>query len=126
MPWSTTYLEDSQVVETIYSGRLTGEELREAAGATLTLAGKHQSTRLLADCRDLEGGHSVFDLYELAQLLDSQGWERNQREAILLPQRQEMVADVAFWKTTAGNRGYQIEIFTDRDKALQWLTKPRP
>lgn len=125
MPWHTQFHPEYGVVETAYCGLLSPPELQSAVEATLALAREHGSVRFLSDCTTLEGGHSVFDLYALLDVLESWGFRRGWKEALLFPLAEDSTAadDVLFWQTACSNRGFFVRIFRDRTEALCWLTE---
>lgn len=124
MPWSLRYLPESHAVETVYAGALAAPELRAAVTATLDLALRSGTVAFLGDCRTLEGGHSVFDLYELAKVVATLPDRDLFREAILIAPDATSRADVEFWETTCANRGLRVRLFERRDEALAWLALP--
>lgn len=121
MPWQVTYYEDLSVIETRYEGIVSLPELRAAVAKTLEFVQKHNAPLLLADCSALRGGHSIVDLYDLVQHLDTVGVARGFREAVVLPELEAMIKEVKFWETAFGNRGFMVCSFSSRDAALQWL-----
>jgi hypothetical protein len=124
MPWKISIHPDGPVVETSYSGILTMDELFDAALETLSVAKAHGITLLLGDCSALEGGHSVFNLYDLADRVLATGLDHSFREAVIVPDVPESAQLVKFWETTCINRGITVQIFNDRQRALDWLLKP--
>ena len=122
MPWTVAYLEDAQVVEATYSGRLSTQEFRNGMGSALALAAAKGSRRFLTDCSALESGPSVTDLYEAAEQLQGR-IDRPVREALLPPAAPEAAAGVAFWETAIRNRGFAARVCTDRASALAWLAR---
>lgn len=119
MPWSVRYDEEHALVEVVYAGVLGKAEL-EASVPLIQAAGlAHGTKRLLADCRTLEGGHSFGDLFFLAEAVSAAGIAL--REAVLLPTLASLGEHVAFWETTARNRGIEVSLFEDREAALRWL-----
>ena len=121
MPWNATYDPDRAVVRTTYSGIMPPAELEDAFRATMDLAARHCATRFFADCRALEGGHSVLDLFRKVQQLGRSALSRDAREAVVLPADGPMRADVRFWETAARNRGFNVRVFPDSDSAEAWL-----
>ncbi|MEI8340010.1 MAG: hypothetical protein WCH43_00550 [Verrucomicrobiota bacterium] len=121
MPWHTILLEDLPVIETRYSGVLTPAELSSAAREIFDLIREHNRTFLLADCTALGGGHSIVDLYALAETLASGNLVPNLKEAVLLPSLPDSVENVKFWETACINRGIRVRIFCNRQSALDWL-----
>lgn len=121
MPWNIQIPEDQPIVETVYEGILTPSELGEAAHQTIATAREHQRMKLLGDCSRLVGGHTVVDLFGLAELLEQSGLSPVLKEAIVLPAYSPADEAVRFWETTCLNRGMQVRIFPDRASALAWL-----
>lgn len=126
MPWTVTFDAGPAVVRMTFTGIVPPEELRMAVGRTLELAEEHGALRFLADCRTLEGGHSLFDLFAKAQEVEHSGLSRSVREAVLLPASERARADVQFWETAARNRGFEVRVFPDLDSAMAWLIEPAP
>lgn len=121
MPWHTIVHADVSLIETCYVGVLTPMELSTAVEETLNLVRSEKKYRLLADCMTLEGGHSLFDLYAVANMLWSSGLGHKLKEAILLPSLPEAVEAVKFWELTCVNRGVRVQLFTERQSAIEWL-----
>src|SRR5512145_1353567 len=121
MPWTVSYSPDLAAVTTVYSGRVKPNELQEAVRSTLQLAREHGTRRFLADCAELQGGHSVSDLYAIARMLEAEGLDHGSREALLLPQLTGAVEDVRFWETVCLNRGYTVRVFERMADATEWL-----
>ena len=113
--------EGANHIEATYSGRLTREELETSVRRGIAAAQTSGRRRFLTDCRELGGGHSVTDLYLLANELQSCGMASEFREALLLPDNPETAGLVTFWETACANRGLVVRVFTDRIRALDWL-----
>ena len=96
-------------------------ELADAVKANMALALQHDRMRLLADCTGITGGHSVFDLYYLADAIVDSGLASKLREAVLVPANPAFAETVRFWETTCANRGIDVRTFDDRQQALDWL-----
>jgi hypothetical protein len=123
MTWNAAYEPEIKTVLAQFCGLIPAETLREEVLATIELARQNDATRFLVDCSELEGSHSIIDLYGLIQLLDSSGWERVIREAIVLPQLSAPANDVLFWETSCRNRGYDVRVFKTMDEARAWIEK---
>jgi hypothetical protein len=121
MPWSVTVHSEIPVIETVYSGTLTESELYQAVGETFTLAHKHERRLFLADCSLLDGGHSVTDLFFLADFVLAHESCHTLKEAVLLNGRSVTIDHIDFWETTCFNRGLNVRIFHDRQSAIEWL-----
>jgi len=122
MPWSTSIHPDLPLIEISYSGVITATELSDAFLDTLALANAHNITLILADCTALDsGGHSVFDLYFLAETLAASNMPKTLKEAILLPSLPDSAENVDFWETACYNRGLKVRIFDNYQNAIDWL-----
>ncbi len=121
MPWTARLNADARIVETTYSGALTRDDLTAAALGTLEVARNHDAWLLLGDCTRLSGGHSIADLYFLAESVATSGVASRLKEALLLPALPVAAEDVQFWETTCSNRGLRVKVFSERDLAMKWL-----
>ncbi len=125
MAWRTAYHPERGVIETVYGDELSPADLQAAFNATLTLGRRHSAIRYLSDCRDLRGGHGVFDLYGLMKYLLAVGVPVGFKEALLVTGGEDarIATDVEFWRTACDNRGIDVRIFKDRTQALNWLAE---
>jgi hypothetical protein len=105
--------------EASFTGTLTASELEGAVREIMALMQESDTRLLLADCTGVTGGHSVFDLYGLADWLMASA--PSFREAVVLPTLDLAAKNVRFWETTCRNRGLAVRIFNDRQSALEWL-----
>lgn len=121
MPWRVTFEPSGRYVETTFAGVLTPDDLKAAVMATLHECLSRNAPLLLADCSQLEGGHSIVDLYEMASAVASSAVVGHLREAVIVPASAVAADSVRFWETAAGNRGLTVQLFQDRDSALAWL-----
>jgi hypothetical protein len=121
MGWQIKNLSEHPIIEIIYSGTLSSVDLFEAAIGALELGKKLETFNFLADCRNLSGGHTLFDLYDLSD--DTANFFKTYpaKEALLLPSTESNIDKVRFWETTCINRGMNVKIFNDRDSAIAWL-----
>lgn len=123
MPWHVIPIAAHPVVELQLTGLMTSAELTEAVAETVRAVREHGVARVLADCRTLAGGHSVFDLYSLASSVADHTAGRSFKEAVILPDNPRAAELANFWKTTCFNRGLQVRIFSDRETAVAWLVE---
>lgn len=126
MPWEVTLHADLGIVETRYDRVLRPAELEAAVLETLRVASEAGASRFLGDCTRLTGGHSIADLYFLAQAVQNSKVAGRVREAVLLPEVQSAQRVVHFWEDAATNRGLVVEIFCDREAAVDWLLDRPP
>ena len=121
MPWNAILADDGRRIETTYTGHVNPAELQASFEAMVALVREAGHGRILADTTLMEGGHSVIDLYFLADAILATGLGPKIREAMLMPSLPDTAEKVRFWETTCANRGLNVRIFTDRGEALAWL-----
>ncbi|ASF44847.1 hypothetical protein [Methylovulum psychrotolerans] len=122
MPWNTHIDADIPLIEISYLGLVNRSELVAAFTQSLALAIEHNLNLVLADCTELTiGGHSVADLYFLADELAQCSLMTTLKEAILLPAQIASTDTIQFWATTCYNRGINVQVFDCRDSAMAWL-----
>jgi hypothetical protein len=121
MPWQIKLAENNSYMAITYSGVITPQELEDALRAILKLGRESGTTRILADCTGMTGGHSVFDLYYLIDLYEKENVPHQMKEAILLPALPEKLDDVKFYETACLNKGYDVRLFEMADDARSWL-----
>jgi hypothetical protein len=121
MNWKTSYHDTEKVVELVYSGAVSRSELSTSAAAVLEIARSHGANRVLADCSDMHGGHSIADLYFLSDWLLEVRAIRI-REAVVLPAEAASSELARFWETTCNNRGLRVRVFDHRETAQRWLS----
>jgi hypothetical protein len=122
MPWNVSLCMESCFVEEAFTGSVTPQELQDSFRQVISAARERGFSRILSDCSSLKGGHSVFDLFVLADDLKAESIAHTLKQAVILPEDREAAGLVRFWETTCSNRGIRVRIFEDRQKAIDWLT----
>jgi hypothetical protein len=102
-------------------GRITATELGAAARHVVQQARSHGMCLLLSDCTDLLDGHTVIDLYDVADWLAADRTGPRFTEAIVMPISPLAAAKVRFWELACHNRGLSVRLFGRRAEALAWL-----
>lgn len=121
MPITVHLHDDPRYAEVLFAGRLSGDEVNKGGHDALASARRHGTHRILSDCRLLEGGHSVVDLYRLVEELAHDATKPRLREALILPEQAAAAEDVRFWEDACRNRGIAARVFGNREEALAWL-----
>lgn len=124
MAWSINRSAEGRYIEVVFAGSVLSGELADAVRETLRQAVEHRLVRILADCTQLEGGHTFADLVEVIGEMRDRGLEGRYREAVLLPAKPQVVPLAEFWETACLNRGFIVQLFKDRTAALDWLCTP--
>lgn len=75
---------------------------------------------LLVDFRDTQCHLSIVDVYELAGELCRHGGTFRKKVALLVMPGVEFDS-ASFFETCSRNRGYNVNAFTNYDRAIHWL-----
>lgn len=121
MPITTSLHKEQDFLEIIYSGQVTKEDLFDALLASSQLMQQHQCYRVLANCTQLTGGHTIVDLAVLLSGLDHSQVSSKFREAVLVPEDKNLIYLTEFYEMNARTKGYNVQMFRDRQVALVWL-----
>ncbi len=103
-----------------FKGYLTMAAVREYIREVTAIATKHPCGRFLNDLRNAKIALSIADLYQCPGIVITEGFDRRWRRAILLAPTADL-DHLGFYELAATNRGLAVKLFTDVDKAIQWL-----
>ena len=124
MPYTITHLEEENILEIIYRGRVKPVEVMAAITKTLVLSKKHKTNLFLIDCLELVDDKAlVFENYKLGVDLTKmlQKIPQGVKDAIILPRSRQAADNIRFFETVAINRGLNVCLFRNREDALDWL-----
>ena len=124
MPYTITHLEEENILEIIYRGRVKPVEVMTAITKTLVLSKKHKTNLFLIDCLELVDDKAlVFENYKLGVDLTKmlQKIPQGVKDAIILPRSRQAADNIRFFETVAINRGLNVCLFRNREDALDWL-----
>ncbi len=92
----------------------------EAINEVRQILEKRGINKILADTTDLDIAPGTMDIYKL-----SSTFPPGFRHAILVNDFQATAKDMRFVEDVGVKRGHNIRVFSDREKALQWLNDER-
>jgi hypothetical protein len=118
---ATTCTIADGVVESIYAGDVSPKELERAFIAAIDLARQSGIFLFFTDVAGLTGGHSAGDIFALFGMVGPLQLPRTLREAIVFSPSSLAALDVQFYEDAARNRGWNVRLFQDRERALEWL-----
>jgi uncharacterized protein (UPF0276 family) len=103
-------------------GKVSGSfDAATAQAVAAKLAAMIQDTgcgRLLNDLTEAAITSSTFDIYSIPRIVSKSGIPISCKRAILIAGSPE---DFHFLETASVNVGQQIRMFSDRERALEWL-----
>jgi hypothetical protein len=124
MPWSLKHDDTLGIVNLVYEGELSGDDLREATREGILLSQKHDAVKAIVDCTRQEKTGDILDLYEFPDLYSQAGLNRAMRIALVMPIATELHELARFYEDVCVNRGWQVKNFDTREEALAWLHEP--
>ena len=121
MALSARYHAESGIVETIVSGVVDPDELRQETVLAASMAEEHEATRFLSNFSAAVVGFSISDVFDLPALQEEVGLTRGIRVALLPPAGDRAQELAQFYETVCMNRGWLARVFADRTEAMDWL-----
>ncbi len=126
MPWAYKCIPTLQMVEVEYSGEITARDLHESTSKFISLEKEKGLNKFLVDTTDMKLASSYIDVYDLPtkQYLEEQA-DRQGRVAIIPPDCAKTRDAVRFYEDVCRNRGWMVQVFSNRQEAEAWLTGGR-
>jgi len=126
MPWDLEYSERLQIVELVISGRVTGEELKEAAEARIVYGQELGVNKYIINARHIDAPESATPaVYEIStKTYSDKNLSRDSQIAVIAPIASEAMWVTSFYEDICVNRGWRVKTFLDRDRAIEWLQDP--
>ena len=123
LPWIYEHNSALQIIEVIYTGDITASDLRESTSELIALGKEKGINRFLVDTTKMKLDAKLVDLYHIpTQQYVEEKADRQGRVAVLLPTSTREKKAVEFFETVCRNRGWLVQVFSERQEALYWLT----
>ena len=121
MPYSVLFNTELGIVEAVFSGIVTAEEVRAETAECLVLSRENKTSMFLTDLREADLRLTTVDIVTLPDLYSSIGSRRPVRMAVMPPPHEKGRKDVAFYETVCINQGWTAKVFSERREAIDWL-----
>ena len=123
LPWTYEHNPTHQIIEVVYEGDITASDLRESTSELIALGKEKGINRFLVNSTGIKLDANLVDLYDLPtrQYLKEKA-DRQGRIAVILPTSARAREAVKFFETVCMNRGWLVQVFSERQEALDWLT----
>ena len=123
MPWNYEENPKLQIVEVVYEGEVTADDLHKSTSRFIAIEKEKGMIKFLVDTTGSKFTASLTDLYSLptTQFVEENA-DRLGQVAILLPTNPEAREAVQFYETVCKNRGWRVQTFSERQEAVNWLT----
>lgn len=126
MGWKITFLKDLGILETVFDGEVSGEEMLIAAEERIAAGKKHGTHLFIINARSMIAPRSAtVDVYEIpTRIYPKNQANRVSRIAVVAPEDPGSVWAAGFFEDVCVNRGWQTKAFRDRGNAIEWLQEP--
>ena len=116
MPDKVSFNKELEIIEVESFGEVTGLDISNSIQQIKEIQQDSGVDRLLVDTTRQQTLPSPIEIVEIFS-----AYPRNLKTALLVDASQATVDDVEFVETVAVNRGKNIQLHYDREKALRWL-----
>jgi len=101
-----------------FSGEFSQETGKQCIDAMVEVCGQSQISKALLDCRNMTGEIQIFESFMVVKYgMKMIGFISK----IALVVREDQMFSDNFVENVAVNRGVNLKLFTDLDKAIDWL-----
>jgi len=121
MAYSVTYDEQTGIIESVFEGLVTSDDVIADSRQGLALGRQHGATRFLSDLTRADIRLSGFDVLTMTDAIESEVDTRRFRLALLVPDDDYGQQTVLFFETVFTHRGGAVQAFADRREAVDWL-----
>ncbi|MHC4249814.1 MAG: hypothetical protein ACYS9X_11865 [Planctomycetota bacterium] len=122
MPWRVEINRELGCIHTVYTGTVTKQDAIDATAEALSLAKEGRRNLFLSDFLNADPHISTLDIYDIPSEWGSAGANRANRLALVVPEGGRLWKDARFYESTCRNQGWNVRIFSCRQRAVDWLT----
>jgi hypothetical protein len=126
--YSVTYDPLEKIITIAHQGIVNAAYVKEVVEKTVQLVIENQCFKILSDFRKAKLGLSIVGMLEtqklIGQALDAKDIPTYKvRRALLVRKINLFNKDFSFFETVSVNRAQNVKLFSDPEKALEWLKK---
>lgn len=122
MPYELKYNSTLRIIEIVHTGVLSAQDIRKSTAEAIALQWEYGAYAVLVDSIDLESVEHLTDVYDLPRHYEKAGVSHLTHIAVVLPRLRETRVISRFYDNVCNNRGWRVQPFETRDKAVAWLT----
>jgi hypothetical protein len=121
MEWTIKHLEKDNIICMKAFGPADWDQNRKMSEEAFSLAQKHGSHRFIVDQQKLEHGLTILQIDDIPAMLKQIGITSRDKVAMVFDPASPISDAVKFFKDAAFIASLQLQIFSDKDKAIEWL-----
>ncbi len=126
MKCSVEYDPELKLVQCIFAGPVSVDDINQSQIKAINLARENNTNMILIDDSEWETELSTIDIYQYPQLYYEMNVDPNTKAAIILPSSHAAKRDARFYETVCRNSGWNIAVFQKRQDAIGWLLDNTP
>lgn len=115
------YIEEFNLVESVFGEEYTLQEVKDSTSEGLVIATEKGTNRFLVDLSNMTHSRSILDVYSIGDMFSSMDIKRGIRQAVILSKKTSAQKNTFFYETALRNRGFDVKVFKDRIEAIAWL-----
>ena len=123
--YNITFKQNDDVLCAETRGKRTFKVVISIAKEIIEACKKYGTKRVLVDVRNLEGRLSTINAYNIPADYFEDFRDPEVLRKVAIIDLEEFSEQYKFFETVAVNRGYNLNIFSDVTKALEWLRSDR-
>ena len=117
MPEIVRVIKELGIIEVQSFGDVSVEDIASSVEFVKQIFKKAGINKVLVNTTKQESMPSTMNIFDFF----SSNLPIDTKIAVLFTEKQPTESDIRFGEAVASNRGFSIQIFTSRDKALKWL-----
>jgi hypothetical protein len=121
MPWTIDVEERGHIVRVVSDGPMPLVTISQLSAEAIAAAPPGRMRKFLADDRRMLPRLSTTEIFDLPGTLEDLGLRKADRVALVYSTSSAKRSDFEFFETVARNRGFAVQLFTDPEKAREWL-----
>jgi len=121
--WEIRYNPEEQIVESVFNGVVSGEDMFDAAQARIRKGKEHGISRFILDAKNMIAQRSAtMDVFNIpTKMYQEYSVERTTRIAVIEPKDPDSAWVSQFYEDLCYTRGWSVKICRDRETAVAWL-----
>lgn len=121
MEWTIEHIEQDGIIKTVVNGAVGLEDVKNISREVFSFSKQQGITRLLSDYRNASLNISVSEVYELPETFKKLGRTPEFVSAVVFSADSKDKRNYDFYDTRCFNSAVNTRVFTDYDRAYQWL-----
>lgn len=121
MSYRVEYLPEAGIIELTVEGEISPSAMRDSTNEALDLVENHHCFSVLLDCRRMYPAPLPSQVQRLPEMYAARGTDRRLRIAVVLSGSEDGLEVSKYYKMTARQHDYIVQLFDELDDALDWL-----